>query len=121
MQFSKDPKDYPKELVKFLKETEKELPPSERMEQRHLELFCNRMHDAAMTAQLEWIKGNRMDYQLTSEEFDECYDAAGLDYTQGILDGLLDKGLIEAGVDQDGQIVYKATEEGLKIGGSLKS
>jgi len=51
---------------------------------------------------------------LSMEEIEKCYEEAGLQYTQDLLNGMIDKGVIEALINESGELVYGLTEKGMK-------
>jgi hypothetical protein len=79
-----------------------------------LEYWCESVYDLAVKSYNDYILGNKDYFQLTVEEIEKAYEDAGLKYTQDILNGMLDKDLIKALIDETGEIVYSLTEKGKK-------
>ena len=48
------------------------------------------------------------------EEIEKCYEDTGLQYTQDLLNGMIDKGVIEALINEAGEMVYGLTDKGRK-------
>jgi hypothetical protein len=101
--------DYAKILIDILRETPDPSMPSEL-----LEYWCESVYDLAVKSYNDYILGNKDYFQLTVEEIEKAYEDAGLKYTQDILNGMLDKDLIKALIDETGEIVYSLTEKGKK-------
>jgi hypothetical protein len=89
--------DYAKILIDTLRETPDPLMPSEL-----LDYWCENVYDLAVKSYNDYIVGEKAD------------EDAGLKYTQDILNGMLDKDLIKALIDETGEIVYSLTEKGKK-------
>ena len=101
--------DYAKILIDTLRETPDPLIPSEL-----LDYWCENIYDLAIKSYNDYIVGKKEYFQLTMEEIEKAYEDAGLKYTQDILNGMLDKDLIKALIDETGEIVYSLTEKGKK-------
>lgn len=76
--------------------------------------WADNMYNACYDAYNNYILGKRDNYRLTDEESYEQYQKAGLQYTQELVDSLVDKDLLQVGVNPEGEIVYSATEKGMK-------
>ena len=62
----------------------------------------------------DYITGKKDNYLLSDEDMADAYERAGLKYTQEVLNGLVDKGVVQAGVGESGEILYSLTEKGKK-------
>lgn len=62
----------------------------------------------------QYIVGKRDMYEFDNEEFEQTFNNAGMRYTEELLNGLVDKELVEVGVGEKGDILYKITDEGIK-------
>lgn len=60
---------------------------------------------------LQYIIGKKEDYLLTDTEINNCFENACLIYTQQILDEMVELGLVDT-VEENGEILYKLTENG---------
>lgn len=99
--------DYARLLTETIKETDGQLP------EQLVEYWCEEIWEMAVNSYNDYITGKKDDYLLSDEELmGEAYDRAGLRYTQEILNGLVDKGMVQAGVGKDGDILYSLTEKG---------
>lgn len=101
--------DYGKILVSTLRET-----PDPEMPSELLEYWCENVYDMAVNSYNDYIVGKKDDFMLTIEDIEKAYEDAGLKYTQDILNGMVDKDLIKALIDETGEIVYSLTEKGKK-------
>jgi len=96
-------------LVNTLKET-----PNDETPAQLLKYWYENIYQTAVESYNEYIIGNKDTFMLTMEEIEKCYDDAGLKYTQDLLNGMIDKGVIEALINESGEIVYGLTEKGRK-------
>ena len=106
----KSPADYAKTLVDTLREqdgTEDDDMPLEL-----INYWCEYVYEAATKSYNDYLVGKREDYRLDDTEMNEAYEKAGLRYTEDIINSLLDKDMIQAGVRKDGEIVYSLTQKG---------
>jgi hypothetical protein len=101
--------DYAKILIDTLRET-----PDPLMPQELLDYWCENIYDMAVKSYNDYIVGKKDYFELSMEEVENAYEEAGLKYTQDILNGMLDKDLIKALIDETGEIVYSLTEKGKK-------
>lgn len=92
--------EYANQLVKVLKETQKDLPED------LLKKWCWEVHLAAVDSFNEYLAGKRDDYLLTVDELEKCYESAGLNYTEEIFNSLVDTEYIQASITPEGDIVY---------------
>ena len=100
--------EYANLLVKTLKESQGDLP------EELLKKWCWEVYTAAVDSFDEYIAGKREDYLLTPDELEDCYDKAGLKYSEGILNSLVDTDYIKASITPEGDIIYSATEKSSK-------
>lgn len=101
--------DYAKILIDTLRETPDPIMPPEL-----LDYWCENIYDMAVKSYNDYIVGKKEYFELSMEEVEKAYEEAGLKYTQDILNGMLDKDLIKALIDETGEIVYSLTEKGKK-------
>ena len=101
--------DYAKQLVQTLKDSVlDDFPP---------ELFkywCEEISELAINSYNNYIVGKIDTYLLSEEDVTAAYEKAGIKYTQDIINGLIDKDLVQAGIGEDGEILYSLTEKGKK-------
>jgi len=100
--------DYAKILVNTIKEADGPLP------EELVEYWCEEIWELAINSYNDYIAGKKDDYLLSDVDMDEAYNRAGIKYTQEMVNGLVDKGMIQAGVGPEGEILYSLTEKGKK-------
>lgn len=100
--------DYAKILVNTIKEADGPLP------EELVEYWCEEIWELAINSYNDYIAGKKDDYLLSDVDMEEAYERAGIKYTQDIVNGLVDKGMVQAGVSENGEILYSLTEEGKK-------
>jgi hypothetical protein len=74
--------------------------------------WAENMYDACYKAYNDYILGKRDDYKLNDIESYEQFEKAGLQYTQEMIDSMVDKDLLEVSVGPGGDLLYSATEKG---------
>jgi hypothetical protein len=107
--------DYAQLLINNLIEGELEVPEEERMDSRFLLYWCEEISTFADQTWQDYILGNRESYKFQEEEIRKLFEKAGLRYASDLLDGLVDKEMVQVGVRQDGELVYSLTEKGKDI------
>lgn len=100
--------DYAKLLTNSIKEADGPLP------EELVEYWCEDIWEMAVNSYNDYIIGKKDNYLLSDVDMNEAFDRAGIRYTQDILNGMVDKGIVQANVDEDGEILYSLTEEGKK-------
>lgn len=103
----KSGREYGELLVNTLKET-----PNDETPAKLLNYWYQNIFNLAVESYNQYIVGNKDTFMLGIEEIEKCYDDAGLQYTQDLLNGMIDKGVIEALINESGEIVYGLTEKG---------
>jgi len=74
--------------------------------------WANNMYRACYDAYTNYLLGKRDDYRLTDEEAHNEYEKAGLQFTQELVDGLVDKDYLQVSVSPEGELLYSTTEKG---------
>ena len=100
--------DYAKLLTNTLRQADGPLPDE------LVEYWCENVWEMAVNSYNDYISGKKDDYLLLDEDITEAYERAGIRYTQEILNGMVDKGIVQANVGEGGEILYSLTEEGKK-------
>lgn len=106
------PEEYAQLLVDSLMESGEE---DEVMPPELIKYWCENVYSAAIKSYNDYLVGKRETFLLSENEMEEAYDKAGMSYTEDLLNGLLDKDMIQAGINKEGSIVYSLTEEGKKF------
>jgi len=100
--------EYAKILTSTIREAEGPLP------EELVEYWCEDIWEMAINSYNDYITGKKDDYLLSDVDMNEAFDRAGIRYTQEILNGMVDKGVVQANVGEGGEILYSLTEKGKK-------
>ena len=100
--------DYARLLTETIKLADGPLP------EQLVEYWCENIWELAVNSYNDYIAGKKDDYLLSDVDMEEAYESAGLRYTQEMVNDLVDKGMIQAGIGEGGEILYSLTEEGKK-------
>jgi hypothetical protein len=76
--------------------------------------WAENMYEACYKAYNDYIMGKRDDYRLTDTESYNEYDKAGLQFTQELVNGMVDKDLLQVSISPEGEFLYSTTEKGQK-------
>jgi hypothetical protein len=106
--------DYARLLINTIFEGELELSEDARMDSRLLQYWSEEIMTYADITWQDYITGKRETYLFDDMEFRQLFENAGLKYASDILNGLVDKDMIQVGVREDGELVYSLTEKGKK-------
>lgn len=104
--------DYAKVLIDIIIEGELSYPQKDRMDSRLLNYWTEEIKNFADETWQKYIVGQRESYLFDEDEMKVLYEKAGLRYASDILNGLIDKEMIEVGVREDGELVYSLTDKG---------
>jgi len=61
-----------------------------------------------------YITGQRESFMMEEVQFEKTYNDSVMEFTQKIIDGLSDKGMVQTVIRADGSIAYQITEKGRK-------
>ena len=111
--------DYARLLIDEILKDEDDAPLNKKMPILLLSFWINEIKILADETWRQYITGKRDSYEFTLDEFDQTFNRAGLKYTEELLDGLVDKGVVEVRVGEKGDMLYGLTEEGIKIANNL--
>jgi len=111
--------DYAQLLIDEILKDEDSAPLSKKMPILLLSFWINEIKILADETWRQYIIGKRDSYEFTPDEFDQTLNRAGLKYTGELLDGLVDKGVVEVRIGEKGDMLYGLTEEGIKIANNL--
>lgn len=104
--------DYARVMINTIVEGESSLPEEERIDVKLLQYWCDEIAIFADKTWNAYIIGERETYIFDDVEFRQLFDNAGLRYASDILNGLVDKDMVQVGVREDGELVYSLTEKG---------
>jgi len=104
--------DYAKVLIDAIVEGELSFSRKDRMDSRLLSYWSEEIKIFADKTWHQYIIGKRESYFFNEDEMHKLYEAAGLRYASDILNGLIDKDMIQVGVREDGELVYSLSDKG---------
>ena len=107
----KDAEHYASTIRDIILNTEPD-PEDEPMPVDLINYWADNMYDTCYKAYNDYIIGKRDDYKLSDIESYEQFEKAGLQYTQEMVDGMVDKDLLEVSVGPGGDLLYSTTEKG---------
>lgn len=107
--------EYFNELESLIREQELLLPAEDRMDNRLLEIWLKELKAMCDKCYLDYVRGERESFMISELEYDKTFDDAGMQFTSEVLNSLIDKGMIEVSVGEDGDLLYSATDYGKKI------
>ena len=99
-------------ITRAIYESEASLPIEDKMEPRLLEIWIEQIVEHCKSSYDSYILGEREHYYMTESEYNDIFEKSGMLYSEELLNGLVDKGLIEAKINESGDIVYGTTELG---------
>ena len=111
----KSAEDYANVVIETILEAEQEVPVEEQMSSTLITIQMKNICELADTTWAEYIKGDRETFLFSDEEFIDLTKKSFEEYVQSMLNKMSDDGFIQAGIDNNGDIVYNITEEGKKI------
>jgi len=102
--------EYIKDLISAIVESDEESEMS--LPSELLAYWCKGVYDACHVKYISYIKGDVEDYKLDEDEVMGLLREASTKLIGDTLGELVDKGAISMSIGEDGEIYYKATEEG---------
>jgi hypothetical protein len=107
----KDAEHYASTIRDIILNTEPD-PEDEPMPVDLINYWADNMYNACYKAYNDYIIGKRDDYRLSDTESYEQYEKAGLRFTQELVNGMVDRDLLEVSVSPEGDLLYSTTEKG---------
>jgi hypothetical protein len=107
----KDAEHYASTIRDIILNTEPD-PEDEPMPVDLINYWADNIYDACYKAYNDYIIGKRDDYRLSDTESYEQYEKAGLRFTQELVNGMVDRDLLEVSVSPEGDLLYSTTEKG---------
>ena len=104
--------DYANWVIDGILSIETTVPDDKKLPSKLLVAWFEEIKEYADVTWADYLIGKRDHYSFTDEEITEIYDRAGLNYTQELLNGLVDKGMVEVSIDENGDMLYGITDEG---------
>ena len=84
------------------------------------ENWCKKVEVLCKKSYRDYEKGRKESFKLSDEEMSNAYEEAVNDYTDTLLEGLIDKGLVEMAVSDTGEIVYGLSDKGRGYANMIK-
>lgn len=107
--------EYLEGLIKSIIDGEKEIPEEHRIPEKLFSIWLVKLKKAVDDAFLEYLtNGSRDTYVLSTEEFEKTFEDAGMDYTDSLVSELVDEDLLEAVIDENGNILYTLSHNAKK-------
>lgn len=103
---------YALDMIQTLLESDAMLPEDERLNPEIMIHLIGHIKSETQETYKEYVNGNRESYKLTEDEFMALYERANYDYLDSVINGLVDKGMVQVGVGEGGDMLYSLTEHG---------
>ena len=107
--------DYAQLVIENILETERTLPVDQQMPLDLLTHLTKLIETEADKYYAEYIIGKRETFLFSDVELTDLFDKAGELYVGDILDGLVDKDILEVSVDENGEFLYGLSELGKQV------
>ena len=111
--------EYAQIVISTILETESEVPEKHQMPIKMLTFLAEEVNKKADINYKEYIIGNRETFLFNDIEMDKMFNDVGERYVSGLLDGMVDKDLLEVSIDDKGQFLYGLSENGKKAADKL--
>ena len=111
--------EYAQIVISTILETESEVPEKNQMPIKMLTFLAEEVNKKADINYKEYIIGNRETFLFNDIEMDKMFNDVGERYVSGLLDGMVDKDLLEVSIDDKGQFLYGLSENGKKAADKL--
>ena len=108
-------KEYAKALVNGIVQAELETSSESRIPDELLGYFFKNIEDLCDQKYYNYIVGAIESYILTDTELEEAFNSASQSYVEVILDGLVDKNMLEISIGEGGDILYGLTPQGEQV------
>lgn len=104
--------DYAKLIIDDIILNENELTNDEKVPLPLLNYWCEEIELYADETWHWYVTGKREHFIFDEDEFTGLFEKAGMRYAGEVLDGLVDEGMVDVLVRDDGEIIYKTSEKG---------
>jgi hypothetical protein len=108
-------RDYANILIETIIENEKSIPKHQQMPKELIDILSEEIYEFADQTWNEYIVGKRDVFMFNDVEMNDLIDKAGEKYTSELLDGMVDKDLLEVSIDAEGEFLYGLTKKGKDI------
>ena len=107
--------DYAQLVIENILETERTLPVDQQMPIDLLTHLTKLIETEADKYYAEYIIGKRETFLFSDVELTDLFDKAGELYVSDMIDGLVDKDMLEVSVDENGEFLYGLSELGKQV------
>lgn len=107
--------DYSNDLIRTIMIADVNASEDEQIPAEILNFWIEEIKLFAEITVVDYLKGDRDTYKFTDSEMNDLWKKAVDNYTQHLLNGLVDKGLVEVSVNGKGDILYGLTEDGKEV------
>ena len=104
--------DYANLIINTLMETEQEFPDDEKTESGLLKHQFITISELADKTYSDYVAGKRESYMFSEEEFISTAHKARENYIQELVNGMVDKDLLEVSIDENGDMLYGLSDKG---------
>ena len=112
--------DYAQLVIEGILEVERTLPVDQQMPLGLLTYLTELIEEQADEYYTAYVIGKRETFMFSDVELNKLFNKAGELFVGDILDGLVDKDMLEVSIDKNGEILYSATKKGIKAAGIKK-
>ena len=104
--------DYAQIVIDTIIEGEKQIPEHAQMPIALIEYLTEEIQTLADSHYNEYVMGKRDTFLFSDIEMEGMFNKAGELYVSDMLDGLVDKDMLEVSIDENGELLYGLTELG---------
>lgn len=104
--------DYADVLINKIRNIEASLPENQQQPIELMKHWEDIIREMANDNYTNYIIGKREHYLFDEEEMLTTFRKASELYVNDLLGGLVDKGLVEAGIDENGDVVFSLSDNG---------
>ena len=107
--------DYAQTVIDAILETERTLPVDQQMPLDLLTHLTRLIEINADKYYTEYVIGKRETFLFSDVDLVNMFEKAGELYVSDMIDGLVDKDMLEVSVDEKGEFLYGLSEKGKKV------
>jgi len=109
--------DYAQLVIEGILEVERTLPVDQQMPLGLLTYLTELIEEQADEYYTAYVIGKKEIFMFSDVELNKLFNKAGELFVGDILDGLVDKDMLEVSIDENGEMLYSATKKGIKAAG----
>jgi hypothetical protein len=104
--------EYAQILINSIQRSEDTLPANDKMDPVLFNYWTEEIKEKADETYTEYIVGKRESFLLNEEEMISLFKTATENYIQHMLNNMVDKDLLEVGINETGDIIYGLSDNG---------